>query len=58
VASTRPGRDVEEPFARLERDQAQRLVGQLDLLRSHMPGVAFGDGVPGLRRRGVLVRRD
>jgi hypothetical protein len=55
--TARPGRDVEEPLARLEPDEAERLVREIDFLWSHVPVVAGRDGVPGPRRRGVLVHR-
>lgn len=55
--TARPRRDVEEPLARLKPDQAERLDREIDLLGSHVAVVALGDGVPGLRRRGVLFFR-
>ncbi len=55
--ATRAGRDVEEPLSRLETDEAERLVREINLLGSDVPVVALRDCVPRFRRRGVLFRR-
>jgi hypothetical protein len=46
-----------ESLAGLQAHQRERLGCELDLLRGHVAVVALCDGIPRLRRGGVLFRR-